>query len=53
MFFFEWVIPLAALAAVGIWIFYLSLRGRVNAGVRTDGTTVVDKPTPEDAERHD
>ena len=47
MFFFEWVIPLILVVLIGTFLFYMSIRNRSGAGVRTDGITYVDK-TPED-----
>lgn len=43
MFFYEWVIPLLALCAIAAVIFYLSVRNRVGAGIRTDGEVLFDK----------
>lgn len=44
MFFFEWVLPLLAVLTVIVTIFYLSVRNKSGAGIRTQGRTLVDKP---------
>ena len=48
MFFFEWVIPLILVVLIATFLFYMSIRNRAGAGVRTEGTTYVDKASDED-----
>jgi hypothetical protein len=48
MFFFEWLIPLLAVMCIGTVLFYLSVKNRPGAGIRTDGTTFVDKSSESD-----
>ena len=48
MFFFEWVVPILAVVAIGVVIFYLSVCSKPDAGVRSPGRTVVDKEDPGD-----
>ncbi|HHY84013.1 MAG TPA: hypothetical protein GYA07_00555 [Verrucomicrobia bacterium] len=43
MFFFEWLLPLFVLLAVGVLVLFLAVRRLPDAGVRTDGRTVVDQ----------
>ncbi|MGN6555522.1 MAG: hypothetical protein ACTHLW_17590 [Verrucomicrobiota bacterium] len=49
MFFFEWVIPLLAVIAIGVFLLYFSLRNRAGAGIRTDGKTLADTPTDKES----
>lgn len=43
-----WLIPLLAIAVLGIWVLYMSIRKEKGSGERTDGRTVSDKPAPEE-----
>lgn len=43
-----WLIPVLAIAAVIVWLFYMSIRNQAGAGERTDGRTMADKPPPEE-----
>ena len=48
MFFYEWLVPTVAVLAIATWVFYLAVRNRAGAGVRTEGRTVLDKPVEDD-----
>ena len=43
-----WLIPVLAVLALIIGVFYLKVRFRGGSGVRTEGRTVVDKPVEDD-----
>ena len=43
-----WLVPALVVLAVVIWVFYLAVRFKGGSGVRTEGRTVVDKPTEDD-----
>ena len=43
-----WFVPVAVAAALVMLAFYLIIRFRGGSGVRTEGRTVVDKPTAEE-----
>ncbi len=42
-----WLLPALAVLVVVLWTFYLVLKSRGGSGVRTEGKTVLDKPTEE------
>ncbi len=43
MFFYEWVIPVLAVFVIAAVTFYVAIRNRANAGVRTDGEVLYDE----------
>jgi len=43
-----WLFPLLFALGVLLWAFYMVMRNRGGAGVRTDGRTLVDKPDVEE-----
>jgi hypothetical protein len=47
MFFYEWVVPTMALMFVAAWSFYVSVKNRTGAGIRTDGRVMFDQETGE------
>jgi hypothetical protein len=42
-----WLIPVLAMAVAGVAIFYIVIRRQGGSGSRSDGQTIVDKPTVE------
>jgi hypothetical protein len=48
MFFYEWVVPFLAVCIIVAAIFYLTVRNRSGAGIRTEGRTVYHKSGSED-----
>ncbi|HWC61201.1 MAG TPA: hypothetical protein VHC44_16015 [Verrucomicrobiae bacterium] len=42
-----WLIPVLAMLVAGVVIFYLIIRHNGGSGARTDGQTVIDKPSTE------
>ncbi|HYG24409.1 MAG TPA: hypothetical protein VEH04_16650 [Verrucomicrobiae bacterium] len=51
MFFYEWVIPVLAVFVIAAVTFYLAVRNRANAGVRTDGEVLHDEYADRTADR--
>ena len=47
MFFYEWVFPTMAILFLAAWAFYVAVKNRTGAGIRTDGRILFDKETGE------
>ena len=43
-----WLVPMLAILAGAVGLFYLAMKLIGGSGVRTDGRTLVDKPVAED-----
>ncbi|GEM_PF-3019772 len=53
MFFYEWLVPILALMVVAAVVFYLSVRNRVGAGIRTDGEVLFHRAEEEEVHSDD
>jgi hypothetical protein len=43
-----WLLPAMGILGLVFWVFYLTIKYKGGSGVRTEGRTLVDKPTDED-----
>lgn len=48
MFFYEWIIPSFTLLVVIAAVFYISVKNRTGAGIRSEGRTLFDKLDDDD-----